>query len=142
MKAPATQVKEAIVSHLRGVCNSFTMPIPQEQCRGILDLTGTPRDAYGIVVGCEDLGDHAGNTGRILVDVKPVITVFTHLNEDEDGSLCDSLAADALDAMTGIQYALDGWRVAWNGNWAITDSGMDGSYRQVVLSATLPLNRV
>ena len=140
--APATQIKEAIVAHLRGMIGSYTLPIPETQIRGILDLSGTPKDAYGITVGAEDLGDHAGNTGRILVDIRPTITVFSHLDEDQDGSLCDSLATDTLAIMQTISYSLDGWKVYWNGNWSITDTAMDSSFRQMVLSATLPIGRV
>jgi hypothetical protein len=141
MTAPATQIKEAIVAHLRGMIASYTMPIPETQIRGLLDLSGTPKDAYGITVGAEDLGDHAGNTGRILVDIRPNIVVFSHLDEDPDGSLCDALAADTLAIMQSIQYCLDGWVVAWNGNWQLTDTQMDNSFRQITLNATLPIVR-
>lgn len=142
MEMPAQQIKAAIVAHLRGVCGGFTLPIPQEQIRGLLDVSGTPRDAYGIVVSCEDLGDHFGNTGGVLVDVRPSITIYTHINEDEDGGLCDAIASDVLGAMQSIAYILEGWLVAWNGSWTVADTTMDGSYRQIALSATLPLNRI
>lgn len=141
-KAPATQIKEAIVAHLKGMIGSYSLPIPETQIRGILDLSGTPKDVYGITISAEDLGDHAGNTGRILVDIKPTITVFSHLDEDADGALCDALTSDTLDIMQSIQYRLDGWHVAWCGNWRVTDTMMDNSFRQVVLSATLPIVRV
>lgn len=141
-KAPATQIKEAIVAHLKGMIGSYSLPIPETQIRGILDLSGTPKDVYGITISAEDLGDHAGNTGRILVDIKPTITVFSHLDEDADGALCDALTSDTLDIMQSIQYHLDGWHVYWCGNWAVTDTMMDNSFRQVVLSATLPIGRV
>lgn len=141
MIAPATQVKNAIVAHLRGAVNSYTLPIPETQIRGILDLSGTPKDIYGITVSTEDLGDHAGNTGRILVDVKATITVFSHLDEDVDGSLCDSLASDTLQIMQSITYKLDDWVVYWNGNWQVTDTVMDNSFRQNVLSTTIPIGR-
>ena len=139
MKAPAVQIKEAIVNHLHGMIGFYTLPIPETQIRGILDLSGTPKDVYGITVSSEDLGDHAGNTGRILVDIQPRITVFSHLDEDIDGALCDSLVSDTLSIMQSIAYSLDGWYVAWNGNWAVTDTSMDNSFRQIVLSATLPI---
>lgn len=141
MIAPATQIKNAIVAHLRGAVNSYTLPIPETQIRGILDLSGTPKDVYGITVSTEDLGDHAGNTGRILVDIKATITVFSHLDEDVDGSLCDSLTSDTLDIMQGITYNLDGWVSYWNGNWSVTDTMMDNSFRQNVLTATIPIGR-
>lgn len=141
MIAPATQIKNAIVAHLRGAVNSYTLPIPETQIRGILDLSGTPKDVYGITVNVEDLGDHAGNTGRILVDVKATITVFSHLDEDVDGSLCDSLTSDTLQIMQSITYKLDDWVVYWNGNWQVTDTVMDNSFRQNVLSTIIPIGR-
>lgn len=141
MIAPATQIKNAIVAHLRGAVNSYTLPIPETQIRGILDLSGTPKDVYGITVSTEDLGDHAGNTGRILVDVKATITVFSHLDEDVDGSLCDSLTSDTLQIMQSITYKLDDWVVYWNGNWQVTDTVMDNSFRQNVLSTIIPIGR-
>lgn len=139
MIAPAVQIRDAIVRHLRGMIGSYSLPIPETQIRGILDLTGTPKEAYGITISAEDLGDHAGNTGRVLVDIQPRITVFSHLDEDVDGTLCDSLASDTLEIMQSITYALDGWYVAWRGNWSITETTMDNAFRQTVLSATLPI---
>lgn len=140
--APATQVKNAIVAHLRGAVASYTLPIPETQIRGILDVTGTPKDVYGITVNVEDEGDWAGNTNRILVRIHPTITVFSHIDEDPDGSLCDSLTSDTLQIMQDIQYGLDGWIVSWNGAWAVTDTVMDSSFRQNVLSAILPINKI
>lgn len=139
--APAVQIREAIVAHLRGMIGSYSLPIPETQIRGILDLTGTPKEAYGITISAEDLGDHAGNTGRRLVDIKPTVTVFSHLDEDADGVLCDALASDTLEILESIVYALDGWYVAWNGNWQIADTTMNGAFRTVVLTATLPIVR-
>lgn len=139
--APAIQIRDAIVRHLRGMVGSYSLPIPVTQIRGTLDLSGTPKDAWGITVGAEDMGDHAGNTGRVLVDIRPTITCFSHLEEDIDGALCDGLASDTLEIMRSIAYTLDGWYVAWTGNWTITDTIMDSSFRQVILSATLPIVR-
>lgn len=139
MIAPAVQIRDAIVRHLRGMIGSYALPIPETQIRGTLDLSGTPKEAYGITVSAEDMGDHAGNTGRVLVDIQPRITVFSHLDEDVDGTLCDSLASDTLEIMQSITYALDGWYVAWRGNWSITETTMDNAFRQTVLSATLPI---
>lgn len=141
--APEILVKEAIIAHLRGLCGGWSNPIPQTQIRGILDLSGTPKDAYGVVVACDNLGEHWGrNNGGILIDVRPRILVYTHLNEDIDGSLCGAIVSDTLMAMVGIEYALDGWDVAWNGNWTTGETSMMESYRQCELSATLPLVRL
>lgn len=140
---PARQVREAIVAHLRGLCGGFSNPIPPEQIRGMLDLSGSPRDGYGIIVSCADLGEHWGrNNGGVLIDVQPRIAVFTHLNDDADGSLCGALVSDVLGAMRSMRYELDGWRVMWTGNWTAGEPVMMDSFRQSELSATLPLNRL
>lgn len=139
--APATQIKNAIVAHLQGMVGSYTLPIPSTQIRGILDLSGTPKDAYGITVSAVDEGDWNGAHERILIRITPTITVFTHLDEDIDGSLADSLVTDTLSIMQSIQYDLDGYYVASKGNWSVTDTQMDASFRQITLSAVLPVVR-
>lgn len=140
-KAPAIQIKEAIVAHLQGMIGSYTLPIPSTQIRGILDLSGTPKDAYGITVSATDEGDWNGAHERILIRIVPSITVFTHLEEDQDGSLADSLVTDTLSIMQSIQYNLEGYYVASKGNWSVTDTQMDNSFRQITLSAVLPIVR-
>lgn len=140
---PGRQVKEAIIAHLKGLCGSFSNPIPETQIRGMLDLSGAPRDAYGIIVSCADLGEHWGrNNGGVLIDVQPRIAVFTHLNDDADGSLCGALVSDVLAALRTMEYHLDGWKVMWTGNWTAGEPAMMDSFRQCELSATLPLNRL
>lgn len=140
--APAYQIRQEILRHLHGAVGSFSLPIPIEQIRGILDASGTPKETFGILVSVTDLGDHAGCTGRILVDVQPQILVYTHINDDPDGSLADSLATDVLNIMPSIQYGLDGWLVSYNGNWTATDAVMMDNFRQITLSAQIPLQRV
>ena len=137
--APATQIRNAIVDHLRAEAQSFSLPALPEQIRGKLDVSGAPKGAWGIVVSAADLGDHGGNTGRVLVDIQPKITVFSHLEEDVDGSICDAISADVLELIQGIQYSLEGWYVAWNGNWTITEVTMTDSFRQVTLISTIPI---
>ena len=139
--APAIQIRDAITAYLRGRAQEFSLPVLPDQVRGTLDLSGTPKGLYGIVIAAEDMGDHAGNTGRVLVDIRPSITVFSHLEEDMDGAQCDTLATDALDIMQSIAYQLEGWQVAWNGNWAVSGTTMSDSFRQVTLSATIPIMR-
>lgn len=146
MKAPAIQIKEQIVEHLKSHAGSasesgFSIDVPEDQIRGILDLSGAPKGLFGITVSAEDQGDWAGNTGRILVSIKPSITIFTHLDEDLDGALCDSLVSDVLTIMQSMVYDLEGWNVAWNGNWQVTDTAMDTSFRQAVLTAVLPITK-
>ena len=141
MKAPAEQVKEAIVKHLQSQAMAFSLPVVPDQIRGMLDLSGTPKGVYGITVSAEDGGDWAGNTGRVLISIKPSIIVFSHLEEDLDGTICQQVITDVLSIMQGIKYSLEGWQVAWNGNWTVSETTMTDSFRQTTLSATLPLVR-
>lgn len=140
---PCQEIRHAILSHLRGLCGGFSRPIPQTQIRAILDISGEPRDSVGVIVGCENAGEHWGaNNHGILMDVRPRLVVFSHLNDDSDGSICNALVNDVVHAMQSIDYSdVKGWRVKWNGNWVIGEHAMDGSYRQVEMSATLPLVR-
>jgi hypothetical protein len=139
--APAIQIRDAITAHLRGRAQDFSLPVLPDQVRGTLDLSGTPKGLYGIVIAAEDMGDHAGNSGRILVDIRPSITVFSHLEEDLDGQQCDTLTSDILRIMQEITYDLDGWAVAWNGNWQVANTQMGDSFRQNTLTATIPIVR-
>lgn len=140
---PCQQIRTAIIEHLQGLCGGFARPLPQTQIRAVLDLSGEPKDACGVVVGCENRGEHWGANNRgILIDVQPRIVCFTHLNEDEDGSICNCLVNDVANAMRSIEYHIFGWDVKWNGNWTVGEHSMDGSYRQCEMSATLPLVRL
>lgn len=141
MKAPAEQVKEAIVKHLQSQAMAFSLPVVPDQIRGMLDLSGIPKGVYGITVSAQDNGDWAGNTGRVLISIQPSIMVFSHLEEDLDGTICQQVITDVLSIMQSITYSLDGWQVAWNGNWTVSETTMTDSFRQTTLSATLPLVR-
>lgn len=132
--SPAELVRDAIVSHL-----ASQLGLTEGQVRGVLDVSGKPKDEKGCVVACSDQGDHPGCAGRVLVDVRPTVVVFTHLEQDPDGSVCDALAASVLSSMQSITYSISGWSVAWTGSWQVTEATMDGSFRQESLSATLPL---
>lgn len=137
---PCQQVRTCIIKHLQGCVNGFSRPIPQTQIRAILDVSGEPKDSAGVVVGCENKGEHWGaNNYGILIDVMPKICVFSHINDDTDGSICNALVSDVINAIRTITYSLNGWDVKWNGNWVVGEASLDGSYRQVELSATLPL---
>ena len=140
--APAQQIREEILRHLHGAINSFCLPIPLEQIRALLDASGTPKETYGILVTASDLGDHAGCAGRVLVDVQAQILVYTHVNDDADGALADALATDILNVMPSIQYGLDGWLVSYNGNWSQSDAVMMDNFRQITLSATIPIQKI
>lgn len=139
---PCQQIRHAIILHLQGLCGGFARPIPQTQIRAILDVSGEPKDSCGIVVGCDNQGEHWGaNNKGILIDVQPRIVCFSHINDDADGSICNAMVSDAINAIRSIRYTLLGWEVKWNGNWTIGNVQMDGSYRQVEMTATLPLVR-
>ena len=137
--APAIQIRDAIVQHLRGMSYAFSLPVAAEQIRGTLDLSGELKGLYGVTVAAEDGGDWAGNTNRTLVSIRPRITVFTHLEDDVDGVQCDVLTTDLLNFMQQISYTLEGWQVAWNGNWQISSTGVYDSFRQNILTATIPI---
>ena len=139
--APAQQIRQAIIDHLKGNVALFSLPIPTEQIRGVLDVSGTPKETYGIIVSANDLGNHSGFVGRVLVDIQAQISIYTHLNDDAEGKLADALASDVLDIMQSISYTLDGWCVSYNGNWMQTDASMMDSFRQLTLSATIPIQK-
>lgn len=140
---PCQEIRYVIIKHLHGLCGGFSRPINQTQIRAILDVSGDPKDSCGIIIGCENMGQHGGGDQHgILIDVQPRIVVFSHLNDDADGSICNALVADTSNAMQTINYSdVMGWRVKWNGSWTMGDATMDGSYRQIEMSATLPLVR-
>lgn len=141
---PCEQIRQTILSHLRGLCGGFRRPINQTQIREILDISGEPKDSAGVIVACENQGEHWGaNNNGVLIDVQPRIVVFSHLNEDSDGAICNALVSDVLGAMQSISYTgVSGWDVKWRGNWTVSDKTMEGSYRQVEMTATLPLVRL
>lgn len=140
---PCQQIRQAIIEHLRGLAGGFARPIPVTQIRSVLDISGEPKDACGVIVAATNEGDHNGvNTGGILIDIAPRIIAFSHINEDPDGGICNALVSDIRTAINSIQYTLDGWKVAWNGSWRTGETTMDGSYRRIELSATLPLVKI
>ena len=136
---PAIQIRQCIISHLRARAQDFSLPVLPEQIRGQLDVSGAPKGAWGVIVSADDLGDHAGNTGRILVDIRPRIAIYSHLDEDADGTICDRVATDVMTIMDEIQYDMQGWMVVWNGNWTLTDSAISDTFRQKIMTATIPI---
>ena len=136
---PATQIQGAIVQHLQDNAGLFALPIPLEQIRRASDVSGEPKDAFGVIVATADMGDHFGGSQRVLVDIRATVTAFTHINEDEDGLQCAALATDVLNLMQGMTYNLDGWRVYSTGNWTTSAPVISGNYRQIVLEATIPI---
>ena len=136
---PAIQIRQCIVEYLKARSQDFSLPVLPENIRGTLDISGAPKGAWGIIVSAEDMGDHAGNTGRVLVDIRPRITIYSHLEEDLDGTLCDRVASDVMTIMQSIEYEMQGWMVAWNGNWTLADSSMSDSFRQKTMTALIPI---
>ena len=138
---PALEVEEAIVAHLRALADAGDIPCTADQIRRRLDISGEPKGLSGIVVAVADRGDHAGCVGRVLVDVAPEVSCWSHLDEDADGSACDALAGAAMAAMQTITYNLPGWRVAWRGSWTRSAPTAADAFRTTTISATLPLVR-
>ena len=138
---PALEVEEAIVAHLRALADAGEIPCGADQIRRRLDISGEPKGLAGIVVAVADRGDHAGCVGRVLVDVAPEISCWSHLDEDADGSVCDALAGAAMAAMQTITYNLPSWRVAWRGSWTRGAASAADAFRSITLAATLPLMR-
>ena len=139
---PCQQIRAAIIAHLQGLCGGFARPINQTQIRAILDVSGEVKDSCGVVVGCDNRGEHWGaNNGGRLIDVQPKICVYTHINDDADGAICNAIVNDVLNAIRTITYNLQGWQVMWGGNWTVGEVVMDGSFRQCEMTAILPLVR-
>lgn len=136
---PSKEVAEAIVAFLRA--RAASMGIPEDQIRERLDMSGQPKELAGITVAVEDRGDHPGCVGRILVDVQPSITCWSHLNDDADGSLCANMAGSVMAAMQEVDYHLPDWRVAFPGVWSQTAPTSTEQFRAITLNATLPLVR-
>lgn len=146
---PARQIQQALITEmrLRPPCG-----IDPQQIRAKLDTSGELKGFSGITVSVSDLGGHDGLPGRILVDVKVRVTIWTHVDEDMDGSLCDDLASDARRLMptlndTGEDWILpplDGWAVRFPGTIAVGEPELsdDGAYRIKEITTTMYLQNL
>jgi len=139
-QAPAIQVREAIIAHLRS--SAELAGIDDGQIRAMLDVSGTPRGDRAIIVSARDLGGHGGMPGRVLIDVEASISIMTNLDEDPSGSAADELLSSVAIAIENISYSLNGWRVPFRGIWKGTHATTaDESFRLVNMTATLYLQK-
>jgi len=141
---PAIEVRDAILSML-AAADSLS-DLPDGSIRAKLDVSGVPRGPASVIVSARDLGNHNGIPGRILVDVQAIVQIMTHLDEDQDGALADSLMSAAMAALggaTAASYSLNGWEVGYPGQWASDEPHIDsdGVFRVCRLSATLFLQK-
>ena len=146
---PARQVQQALINEmrLRPPCG-----IDPSQIRAKLDTSGEMKGFSGITVSVSDLGGHDGLPGRILVDVKVRVMVWTHVDEDKDGSLCDDLASETMRLMPTLNDnnddwilpPLDGWAVRFPGNIQTDEPELsaDGAYRVKEISTTMFLQNL
>ena len=103
---PASQIQQALVDEMR-----LRPPrgIDPQQIRSSLDMSGQLKGFMGVTVSASDLGGHDGMPGRILADVKVRVMVWTHVDEDMDGSLCDGLASDVRRLLPTLNDNGDDW---------------------------------
>jgi len=136
MNSPAPFIRDFLIQSLQLSLESL---LPPSQVRGQLDVSGEMRGTEGAVVSASDKGGHNGLPGRILVDADVSICVFTHLDDDTDGSRLDELVSAVFGALPSIAYPqFPGWRVTFPGIWqASSPQIMDDSYRQQTLTATI-----
>lgn len=137
--SPAPIIRDHIVQVLRAAEAEPIMQTPECQIRAALDVSGEPRGPYGIIVAAADLGGHGGLPGRVLVDVRVTITVFTHLDEDADGHRLDDLAAAVMETIPSIGVAVPGWHIRFPGVWQLDEATMDDVFRTADITATLYL---
>lgn len=141
---PARQIQTALIGEmrLRPPCG-----IDPQQIRAKLDTSGELKGFCGITVSVSDLGGHDGMPGRILVDVKVRVMVWTHVDEDMDGSLCDDLASDVRRLLPTLNDNGDDWTLPPLDGWAVRFPGIvqtgepelsdDGAFRVKELSTTM-----
>lgn len=142
--SPAIEIRDAILTMLNSA--SDLSDLPAGSIRAKLDVSGVPRGPSSVIVSARDLGNHAGIPGRILVDVEAIVEIMTHLDEDQSGTLMDSLLTAAMEAVSGAtaaSYSLTGWKVGYPGQWATKEPYIDsdGAFRVCRLSATLFLQK-
>ena len=136
--SPATQLREHIIHYLN--VNQPEMPLLAGKVRKLWDVSGDmPQGNTGIVVSCEDLGGHNGMPGRLLVDVRVNIRIFTNLDEDDTGVLLDNLESETMRLLAGMQDPdLKDWIVRFQGSWTITEpTNPRDNMRCQVISTTM-----
>lgn len=144
MKEPAPQIQQCLIDLLRQAAIPSVDP---DDIRGTLDTSGRPKGFTGCTVHAVDRGNHNGIPGRILVDVEVDIDVYSHVNEDADGSICSNAVSFIRPLLPSLSDMgndwtlppLENWRVRYPGNWETTGPVLspDAAYRVYTISATL-----
>lgn len=119
--SPATQLREHIIDYLNK--NQPELPLLEGKVRALFDVSGDkPMGDTGIVVSCEDLGGHNGLPGRLLVDVRVNVRVFTQMDEDDTGVMLDNLESDTMNLLAAMPDPdLKDWIVRFQGSWTASE---------------------
>lgn len=139
-KAPSYQIEEA----LKNVLQTNISAVSSAQIRRVLDLSGADKGTAGVVISVADNGGFSAAATRTVISCTAEVVCYTHLEDDLDGEVFDSLVSQALIALQGATYVLEGWRVALPsgyGSWSVARTGTDGSFRQAALTATVHLHQ-
>lgn len=140
---PSIQIAHRLVDILRE--SGVDFDIPEESIRTMLDVTGTPVSDSGITVSATHDGNHGGAAGvdYPLQDVTVTVHIYTHIDTDADGGLCDRLSNQAMSALrSSSMVELDGWLIDGVSGWRYGSLAMSESYRVVDLTATYYLEKV
>lgn len=127
-----------MVDRLRDAAHSGRLPVGAD-VRGAYDVSPPNAGEWGVVVAAgaaRQLFDRAPG----VVDCDITVTIYTHLDEDEDGSVHRAMAGVVLDALAGYNAQVGGWHLAMP---LVLEPGllaMDGVYRSQVWSGVLHCN--
>lgn len=116
-------------------------------------LSGTPvirqtdetfdRAQSVVVVDVQDMGDHDGIPGHVLVDAKAAVGVWVHTTDDPALAQTSELRAAVravLDALPqGDAEPIGDWYVRYVSGWAESAATLEGNDRKVEFSANLIL---
>ena len=130
---PAIPIRDALITAIRAAGTG----LPANQIRAAMDVSDVPRGPAALVVSCADLGGHNGMRTRILVDVRATITIATHLDEDQDGSLSDSIINAVIPVLYQFNPELQGWAIRHITPWETSEPFADGSFRQTSIVSTM-----
>ncbi len=136
--SPAIQLREHVINYLNN--NQPETPLVTGKVRALWDVSGDlPKGDTGIVVSCEDLGGHNGMPGRLLVDVKVNVRVFTNMDEDDTGILLDNLESETMRLLAAMPAPdLKDWIVRFQGSWRASEPmNPQGSMRCQILTTTM-----
>ena len=109
MEYPATQFNNTLITHLQ---TALSDDLEAGQIRGRLDVSGDdPRGIIGIVCSTVDSGSHSGTVGRQLIDLSTTITIYTHLDEDADGTNFEGIVEKVITALETFSPSVTGWEI-------------------------------